>query len=270
MRRIIFEVTKHLNLWRIFIKNSLMAQLEYRANFVTGIAMEIGYLLAKVVYLIVIYKTGAAINGLTPDEVLVFFATYMIVTGSYAGLYMMNLFDISHKVWSGDLDLLIVKPVSLQFLLTLRRSDMGCLIVDVIAGLIALGVGLYRLNIQLNVFTLIGYFGYVAAGSIVGYGIFLLPQLLAFRLVKTNAVAAFVDSFWDFNNMPMGIYSKLIQRIGVFVIPIFVVTNFPALFILRKMSPEYAVWGIIAPVLCVVATRIIFKHSLKRYTSASS
>ena len=39
--------------------------------------MELGYFLAKIVYMIVIYKTNVPINGLTPDEVLVFFGTYM-------------------------------------------------------------------------------------------------------------------------------------------------------------------------------------------------
>lgn len=266
----LFELRKHLKLWQIFMKNSLIAQLEYRANFYTGIAMEIGYLLAKVVYLIVVYKTGVSINGLSPDEILVFFGSYMIVTGSYVGFYMMNLFEISNKVSSGDFDLILVKPASTQFLLTLRRSDMACLTVDVLAGLVAVGIGVSRLNLQLNVLSVLGYVGYVAAGSIVGYGIFLLPQLLAFRMVKTNAVAAFVDSFWDFNNMPMGIYNKLIQGLGVFLIPIFVVTNFPALFILRKMSLLHALWGIAAPILLLMLTRIVFRRALRQYTSASS
>jgi ABC-2 type transport system permease protein len=125
------EIKKHLILWGILMKNSLMGQLEYRMNFFTGIAMELGYFLAKIVYMIVVYKTGVPINGLTPDEVLVFFGSYMIATGPYAGLYMMNLFGIGRQVQSGELDLLLVKPVSLQFILTLRRSDIALFTTDV-------------------------------------------------------------------------------------------------------------------------------------------
>lgn len=134
----------------------------------------------------------------------------------------------------------------------------------------ALAIGVSRLQLQMDAFLILGYIGYALAGSVVGYGLFLLPQLLAFRMVKTNAVAGFMDSLWDFNNMPMGIYSRLIQRIGVFIIPIFVVTNFPAMFLLQKMSPLYAAWGIIAPLLLLVITRILFKKALRHYTSASS
>lgn len=264
------EIKKHLALWGILMKNSLMGQLEYRMNFFTGIAMELGYFLAKIVYMIVVYKTGVPIHGLTPDEVLVFFGSYMIATGPYAGLYMMNLFGIGRQVQSGELDLLLVKPVSLQFLLTLRRSDLALFTTDVLLGIAAVIVGLARMAVPVGILDILGYTGYMITGSLMGYAMFLLPQVLAFRLIKTNGLAGLVDSSWDFNNMPMGIYSRLIQQIGVFVVPIFVITNFPALFILKKMEPLHAVWGIVGPFAWLALTSFLFHRGLKHYQSASS
>lgn len=43
---------------------------------------------------------------------------------------MMNFFALRDQIGSGNLDLLITKPVSLQFIMTLRRSDAGILAVD--------------------------------------------------------------------------------------------------------------------------------------------
>lgn len=264
------EIKKHLALWGILMKNSLMGQLEYRMNFFTGIAMELGYFLAKIVYMIVVYKTGVPINGLTPDEVLVFFGTYMIATGPYAGMYMMNLFGIGRQVQSGELDLLLVKPVSLQFLLTLKRSDIALFTVDVALGIVAVVIGLARMAVPVGVLDVLGYMGYLITGSLIAYAMFLLPQVLAFKLIKTNSLAGLVDSSWDFNNMPMGIYSRLIQQIGAFVLPIFVITNFPALFILKRMEPLYAVWGIAGPFVWLFLTSFLFGRGLKHYQSASS
>ncbi len=264
------EIKKHLALWGILMKNSLMSQLEYRMNFFTGIAMELGYFLAKIVYMIVVYKTGVPINGLTPDEVLVFFGTYMIATGPYAGMYMMNLFGIGRQVQSGELDLLLVKPVSLQFILTLKRSDIALFTVDVALGIVAVIIGLARMAVPVGVLDALGYMGYLITGSLIAYAMFLLPQVLAFKLIKTNSLAGLVDSSWDFNNMPMGIYSRLIQQIGAFVLPIFVITNFPALFILKKMEPLYAVWGIAGPFVWLALTSFLFNRGLKHYQSASS
>ncbi len=270
MNTLFKTLRKYFFIWFIFIKNCIIAQMEYRANFITGLAMECGYLFAKMLYIIVIYRAGVNINGLSPDEILVFVGTYVIVTGFYAGLFMMNLFGISDHIRNGTLDLYITKPISLQFMLTLRRSDMGLLLLDVTAGLIMVAVGWTRLQTPVNFLNIIGFTGYLAAGTIVGYAIFLLPQLLSFWLVNSHAISSTVDSFWDFNNMPMGVFNKIIQRVGVFVIPIFVVTNFPAMFVLGRMNTLHAAWGILAPFVFMALTRLVWGVAVKRYSSASS
>ena len=53
----------------------------------------------------------------------------------------------------------------------------------------------------------------------------------------------------DFNNMPQLIYGKWMQRIGTFLLPVFVITNFPGLFLMGELSAPMAVWGVAAPVV---------------------
>jgi ABC-2 type transport system permease protein len=153
---------------------------------------------------------------------------------------------------------------------TLRRSDFALFLTDTTAGVIMVAIGWSRLHIPLNLINLAGFAGYMLSGVIVGYSLFLFPILFSFWFVKSGALSGVVDSFWDFNNVPMGVYNKLVQRIGVFVLPIFVVTNFPAMFVLGKMSPLYAVWGILAPFVCFCATRLLWNVAIKQYNSASS
>jgi ABC-2 type transport system permease protein len=264
------EVRKHAFIWFVFMKNSLIGQLEYRVNFLTGLAMEAGYLMVKLMYVIVVYRAGTNVNGMTPDEVLVYVGTFVIVTGFYAGLFMLNNFALGEHIRNGTLDFFIVKPVSLQFMATLRRSDFALFLTDVSAGVVMVAIGWSRLGIPLDILSLAGFTGFMLGSVIVGYSIFLFPILFSFWFVKAGSLSGVVDSFWDFNNVPMGVYSKMIQRIGVFVLPIFVVTNFPALFVLGRMSPLYAVWGIVSPVICFGATRLLWKTAVKRYSSASS
>ncbi len=270
MKQLWREIKKHAFIWFVFMKNSLIGQLEYRVNFFTGLSMEVGYLIVKLMYVIVVYRAGSSVNGMTPDEVLVFVGTFVIVTGFYAGLFMLNNFALSEHIRTGTLDFFIVKPVSLQFMATLRRSDFALFLTDTLAGVIMVAIGWSRLSIPLNILNLLGFAGYMLSGVIVGYSLFLFPILFSFWFVKSSAIAGVVDSLWDFNNVPMGVYSKLIQRIGVFVIPIFVVTNFPAMFVLGKMDALYAIWGIVAPVVCLVVTRLFWNVAVKRYSSASS
>ncbi len=264
------EIKKHLLLYFLFLKNSLMAQMEYRFNFIGNMTMEAGYLLVKLSYVVVVYRSGVKVNGLSPDEILLFIGTFVTLTAVYAGLFMINNFGLRGKIKDGDLDLLLTKPISLQFMATLRQADLTIFSVDAIAGLIMVGIAWNRLQIPFNFVTVGGYAGFMVISSLVSYSLFLLPQILSFWLMNTSSIAEITDSFWDFNNMPMDIYNRWIKAVGVFLLPIFVISNFPPMFVLNKMPPIYLAWSAIVPVLLLVAVRMLWKKGLGTYSSASS
>src|SRR5512138_1671414 len=136
MQEILREIKKHLLIYILFVKNSMMAQMEYRFNFIGNMAMETGYLLVKLSYVVVVYRSGVNINGLTPDEILLFIGTFVTMTAVYAGLFMLNNFSLRGLIKEGDLDLYLTKPVSLQFMATLRKTDLTLFSVDFVAGLV--------------------------------------------------------------------------------------------------------------------------------------
>jgi len=264
------ELRKHLLIYGLFLKNSLMAQMEYRFNFIGNLAMETGYLLVKLSYVVVVYRSGVTINGLTPDEILLFIGTFVTLTAVYAGLFMLNNFSLRGLIKEGDLDLLLTRPVSVQFMATLRRADLTIFSVDFIAGLVMVSIAWGRLSIPVTLLNVGGYAAFLGISAIVGYCLFLLPQILSFWLMNTSAIAEITDSFWDFNNMPMDIYNRWIQMVGVFILPIFVITNFPPMFVLGKMPPVYLAWAVLAPILLLTAVRLLWQRGLRSYSSASS
>ncbi len=264
------EIKKHLQIYFLFVKNSMMAQMEYRFNFIGNLAMESGYLLVKLSYVVVVYRSGVAINGLSPDQMLLFIGTFITLTGVYAGMFMINNFGLRRKIKDGDLDLILTKPVSLMFMATLRQADVTIFSVDVIAGGIAVAIAWARLGIPVTLLTLGGYLGFLALSSVVAYCLFLLPQILSFWLMETSSIAEITDSFWDFNNMPMEIYNRWIKQIGVFVLPIFVITNFPPLFLLNKMPPVYSAWALLLPIILLMIVRMAWNKGMGTYASASS
>lgn len=270
MSMLIKEIKKHLFIYFLFVKNSVMAQMEYRFNFIGNMAMETGYLFVKLSYVVVVYRSGVKINGLSPDEILLFIGTFVALTAVYAGLFMINNFGLHVKIRNGDLDLLLTKPVSLQFMATLRQVDMTIFGVDTIAGGIMVAIAWARLGIPVTFYTLGGYLAFFVISSVVAYCLFLAPQILSYWFINITSIAGIVDSFWDFNNMPMDIYSNWVRQIGVFVLPIFVITNFPPMFVLHKMPPVYLGWALLLPVVMLASVRFMWKKGLRNYSSASS
>jgi len=96
----------------------------------------------------------------------------------------------------------------------------------------------------------------------------LLPQILAFWIVKTRGILDIADRLWDFNNMPMKIYNKWMQRIGIFVIPVFVITNFPVMAVINDLPAHFMAWGVAVSILMFVFTRLLWNTAIKQYSSA--
>ena len=270
MSALLHEFKKHLLIYLLFLKNSVMAQMEYRFNFLGNLCMESGYLLVKLSYVVVVYRSGVSVNGLSPDEILLFIGTFVALTAVYAGLFMINNYRLRLKIRDGDLDLLLTKPVSLQFMASLRQADLTLFGVNTLAGAVMVTIAWQRLGLPVSFVKIGGYLAYMLVSSVVAYGLFLLPQILCFWLVNTSAIAEVTDMFWDFNNMPMDIYPTWIRQTGVFVVPIFVIANFPARFVLGRMPALYTAWALIIPILLLTATRMLWRHGLKSYSSASS
>lgn len=268
MGSILSETKKHSYIYLLFIKNCIMQQMEYRTNFIVNIAVECIYVLSKMLYVVIAYQTGSNVNGISSEQVTLFVGTFMILTAVYTGFFMENFYAISEKVKKGDLDLMIIKPISLQFYTTLRSVNIALPIPNIIMGVILVCTSWRKMGIEASVVHILLYIGLLICGTILTYSIFLLPQLLSFWIIKTSAIVEITDKLWDFNNMPMSIYTKWMKRIGTFIIPIFCITNFPVMSIVDSLSVTQKIWAVIAPILFFVLIRIVWKYSIKHYSSA--
>lgn len=258
-----------MKLMGVLAKYSLMSALEYRINFLAGVTVEMGWMIIKLLYVAVIYKAGTNIGILTPDHILLFVGTYVLMTGFYM-LYAGNFLAIPDMVQKGDLDLYLVKPVSLQFLVTMRQLGFAYLLPNFAAGVVMITMGWRMAGLPVGVVPIAGFLFYLACGCLLTYSLFLLPYLLSFRTVSVAGLSDMGSALWDFNNMPSLIYEKWFRQLGTYVLPVFVITNFPGLFVMGELSFWACVWGAGAPVLFFGLSRILWKKALKKYSSASS
>ncbi|MCX7711786.1 MAG: ABC-2 family transporter protein [Clostridia bacterium] len=270
MFRLYQAVNKHMKIYVLFMKNSLIGYMEYRANLFAALTMELVYLFSKILYVIAIYQTGIDINGVSPDEIMLFIGTYIIMTAIYTGLFMDNFYQLPEHIRNGTLDIYITKPLSLQFIATMRHVNFILPVPNLIAGITMVVLACQRLQISICFMNAAGYLLTLLSSTCIVYAVFLIPQILSFWTVKSGAITEIADRCWDFNNMPMTIYNKWMQRIGVFIIPVFFITNLPSMFLVDKLNHVYAVWMVIAPVVFLTLVRVFWNFAVRNYTSASS
>lgn len=269
VQRAAATVRRYVRLLGVFAKFSLMSQMEYRVNFAASAFVEMGWMLVKLSYVAVVYRAGVNIGILTPDHIMLFIGTYVMMTGFYM-LYYVNFTSLGAMVREGQLDMYLVKPMSSQFLITLRRLDFGMFLTNFVAGTVMVCYGWRQAGLPVTFFSVAGFLFLLVCSNLLTYSMFLIPHLLCFWLVSTRGIVDITAALWDFNNMPQMIYGKWMQRIGTFLLPVFVITNFPGLFLMGELSKGMMVWAVIAPILAFMIARLVWKRAVKSYTSASS
>lgn len=264
------NIKRYLRIYLQLFKMNVMSEMEYRSNFVTACVAQLTYCIIKLLYALVIYKTNVRIAGFTPDEILIFIGTYSALSGVFVSFFLMNFGSLSDYIRTAELDAFITKPVSLQFYISVRKVSLPYAIVTLLVGGAMIAIGWIRAGVPFNIFNLLGFIGLTMCGLFVTYSLFLIPQILGFWLVSTQGLALFTNRLWDFNNMPMIIYNRIIQIIGLFVIPVFLITNIGPLFVLGRLNPALLVWSVVSPLLLFWICCKFFKFALRYYTSASN
>jgi len=263
-------IRKYMRLYGLFIKNCLIAQMEFRGNFIMSILVESVYLIAKLLYVLVVFRTDLHVEGIPPEGLLLFIGMHTVATGIYVGLFFTNFMKIPEYIKDGSLDILLTKPVSLQFMASLRYVDLALPIPDMLVGFVMIGIGWHAMAIPLSFLQLAGFALLLLVSVVITYCVMIIPALLSFWFIQTGSMSEIAHSVWDANNFPMAIYPTWVRRIGTFVIPLFLITNYGPMFLLGQIHWLHAGLALAASLLLFAVVRLLWKHAVKGYASASS
>ena len=250
-----------------FMRISLLSQLEYRLNFISGLCVEMAYMCIKLTYLVVVMRTGVNIGSLTPDMVMMFIGMYCFMTGVW--MFLWDISMLPRRVLEGRLDMAIVKPGSLMFLQSFGSFDFAMTVPNMTAGIILICTGWGRAHIPVTFETVGGFLFFTFMATLLTYAFVLIASLLVFWVTAVNGTFTLFAALWDFNNMPMALYGRTVQRIGTFIIPVFLLTNWAGLFVLKQLTALEIIWGIAAPIIMIFISRFVWKRGMRRYTSAN-
>lgn len=263
------RIKNYCLLYSVFLRNCLQAQMEYRVNFLFSILAEGGWVCSHLLYLMVLYTSDISIGEIGRDSLYLFVGTYLVITGIYMSMFFTNFYNIPEYLRTGQLDLFITKPLSLQFIVTLRYVDFGYPITDFIVGIVLIVIGWGKMGIPISTVNILGFLGFIILGAVWVYVLQLLPALLSFWTVKVSGVYSIGYAVHDMNKMPRAVYGKLIQRIGTFIYPLFPMANYGTLFVTGKLAVVELIWGILGPVIFFAATKALWNVAVRKYVSAS-
>ena len=102
------------------------------------------------------------------------------------------------------------------------------------------------------------------------YSIWILAVAMAFWVVRLDNLSYLFNSLLDFGRWPVGIFRGFVRLFFTLIIPIALMTTYPAETLLGRLAPSTAALGILGSGAFVILGRLVWTRALGRYTSASS
>ncbi|MGD9856322.1 MAG: ABC transporter permease [Planctomycetaceae bacterium] len=268
----------YVRVWTTFLRNSLVREMTFRANFVITVVTRTLWFSTQILLFDIIYRHVDAINDWTRYEYFGFMATGMLVNAIVEMLFMPNCANFSELIRTGDLDFALLKPIDTQFLVSFEKVDLPMAVQMLLAGALMV-FAMSHLNVTITLGRAAVYLGLIVVAVAFFYSLMIALASTTIWLGRNQGLYDFWFYITVFGRYPQSIWRQhsLVGDVVwfgfSFVIPILLVVTIPSRVILGKLlEPSWTV-AFVAPaitLLLLVISRRVFRWSLDHYRSASS
>ncbi|MDD3469430.1 MAG: ABC-2 family transporter protein [Thermoguttaceae bacterium] len=276
------EIQTYLRVLITFARNSLVRDMTFRANFLIELVASVSWMFMHLAFWLLVFHYTPSIGvgtGWGRYEFFLFIATTLLIQSLTQTFFLSNADTFTELVRSGDLDMLLVKPLDTQFLISFRQVKWASL-GNFFLGLLLLWVSFTHIAIHPTIASFVLYPFYILCGVAIFYGMMIS---LAATSVWMGRNATLLD-FWfyltNFSRYPSEIFSggafgKGVRFVLTFLFPVLLVANVPARLIVKPLAPEtpleaaMPLIGLAVAILAVAISRRFFQYALRFYRSAS-
>lgn len=260
---------RYARLLRIFWGNALSTELEYRAAFWANAFLSLFWLAWAALGARAYFRFAESVRGWTYDELLVVMGLFFAINGLRQAIIQPNLSRMAEYIRLGTLDFLLTKPISSQFMVSFRHVGIYNWL-DPILGMGLVVFGLVRRGQPVSVGGLFGFVVLGVAGVAVMYALALAVQCLAVWSIGAEGLDDVIQGVVEAARFPVDVYRGMVRALLTFIIPVALLTTFPAEALLGRASPILLAVAVAVAVALLAITSRLWTWSLRRYSGASA
>jgi len=185
------------------------------------------------------------------------------------GAVSPSLTAVVEHVRRGTLDFVLLKPADTQFLVSTAKFELwrG---VDAVGALVMFGYAFRELGRLPSPGGVLMALVLVLVSLLVLYSLWILVVSAAFFVVRVDNLSLLFGSIFDVGRWPVTIFKGPLRWVFTFIIPLALMTTYPAMALLGTLAVETALAGVAGGVVFTVLARRIWLRAIGNYTSASS
>lgn len=260
---------RYLKIYKAFFKNSIIAEAQYRVNFFLLIIMSLSWGLVYVFLYVFIFKHIDQVGDWTYERSLVLAATFLLASTLNKFLFGQNLRKFAQIVYKGDLDLILTKPLSSQFFVSLRQFYFRPFVRFILAWVVIVVV-LTQNKIQITFLSSLSYLFFLLISTIITYCLWFISCCSVFWIGNIENIYEFFHPILRATALPFDILPGILKEIVFFVVPLVFIATIPAKILLGLVSWPTVLYGIFIAGFLLFLSHKLWNFALTRYSSASS
>ncbi|PKL40319.1 MAG: hypothetical protein CVV41_19855 [Candidatus Riflebacteria bacterium HGW-Riflebacteria-1] len=252
-----------LHLW----KATIIQAMEYRVSFVFAIIANFFDFVFGLLQYLIFFTAAKSIAGWDSDQMLVLYGVFMLVFALHFILLYPNLVAMGEMVNSGNLDLLLTKPVNTQLMVSFRRislEELG----SIGTAVLLLCWQLYRGVIVAEPGNILLFGVSMISSLLLIYSVFLLLICLAVIMERLENMAQLLWSMFALCRYPVDIYPDRIRYAFFSFLPVAFIATVPATALLGRASAMTVWLGFAVSISAVAACSWLWRRTIRVYTSA--
>jgi ABC-2 type transport system permease protein len=261
------QLFRHARIWRAALTQAVKRDLQFRAQAWTTALVALAEIATGLIPVLLIIRTSSQINGWTGGQIIAVTGMFQFAMGLINTFVAPNLTRIDGYVREGELDTILIRPASGQWLTTFRWIQPAAF-----TGSLA-GIALIIVGLQGSSITPVGV---VAAVLVFGCGLAMITCLwanlayLAFWFEAASFIHTLVREALTAGRYPVAFFPSAIRVVLIFVVPIGAVASLPVQFLSHGVDPALLGGVVLAAAVIILLTRLHWRVAVGRYSSASS
>lgn len=251
------------------LRMSVLAALQYRLGFWTEGVLGVVWSGLGMAPLLVAVEHKGAVEGWSAWELVLLTGCFTLMSGLFSALLQPALIESMNHIRKGTLDYVLLRPAD-ALVLCLITAFAPWRLVEASGGLAMIVVALVRLGRLPSALDLLAALGIGLAGLVALYALGVMVLCASFRAVQLQNLTYLMEAVLDFARWPASVFRGLLRIVFTFIVPLAVMTTFPAQALLGGVSGAAVVTAIATSLGLMLLARLIWLRSLRGYTSASS
>lgn len=260
---------RYLRLLGVQLRTSVAQAMAYRADFIIQGIMSIAWMGLALLPLLVLFDDRASVKGWDRSSALIVMAYFMAVKAVMEGIVSPSLTQLVERIRSGAFDYVLLKPVDAQLMTSAARYEpwrvfdlLGAVTLAIYA-LWQKGYAPSAADIALGLVLFI-------AGVVAMYSLWIMCAAASFWVVKLDNLIYLMSAIFDTARWPVHVFKGMWRFVFTFVIPVAVMTTFPAMALLGRLGGQAAAATVAGAGAMLVISRLVWRAAIRNYTSASS